>query len=219
MNSFLHNYQQTVGEPPLACAPHVSELTDEKQLRIARTVYEVTEQVRARLKVDERWGAPIYLPPRGFHPTATSEVRANFLAWPALLTMDKDCLTNICQAAGCDEDGLTTFVLSICPYEYLPHLEQFFLHRAVIKMIIKEISAEVQPMKAKQVRIRKGASTGGLKSAQRRKRQTKIPSAEVLRLETVKLLASGKEVSETAGILSRKFGVSAQAIRLKRRQA
>ena len=74
MNSFLHNYQQTVGEPPLVCAPHVSELTDEKLLRIARTVYEVTEQVRARLKVDEHWGAPVCLPPRGFHPAATCQV-------------------------------------------------------------------------------------------------------------------------------------------------
>ncbi|WP_156106020.1 hypothetical protein [Comamonas aquatica] len=219
MKSFLHSYQQTVGEPPLACAPHASDLTDEKLLRIAQVVYEVTEQVRCRLKADEVWGAPVYLPPRGFHPTAKPEVRANFLAWPALLTMDKDCLAKICQVAGCSEDELKSFVLSICPYEHLPHLEQFFLHRAVIKMIIKEVSAEVQPMKAKQVRIRKGASTGGLKSALRRKRQTKIPSAEVLMLETAKLLASGKDESETAGILSRKFGVSAQAIRLKRRQA
>nr|WP_314705726.1 hypothetical protein [uncultured Comamonas sp.] len=219
MKSFLHSYQQTVGEPPLACAPHASDLTDEKLLRIAQVVYEVTEQVRCRLKADEVWGAPVYLPPRGFHPTAKPEVRANFLAWPALLTMDKDCLAKICQVAGCSEDELKSFVLSICPYEHLPHLEQFFLHRAVIKMIIKEVSAEVQPMKAKQVRIRKGASTGGLKSALRRKRQTKIPSAEVLRLETIKLLASGKEEFETAGILSRKFGVSAQSIRLKRRQA
>lgn len=219
MKSFLHSYQQTVGEPPLACAPHASDLTDEKLLRIAQVVYEVTEQVRCRLKADEVWGAPVYLPPRGFHPTAKPEVRANFLVWPALLTMDKDCLAKICQVAGCSEDELKSFVLSICPYEHLPHLEQFFLHRAVIKMIIKEVSAEVQPMKAKQVRIRKGASTGGLKSALRRKRQTKIPSAEVLMLETAKLLASGKDESETAGILSRKFGVSAQAIRLKRRQA
>ena len=219
MKSFLHSYQQTVGEPPLACAPHASDLTDEKLLRIAQVVYEVTEQVRCRLKADEVWGAPVYLPPRGVHPTAKPEVRANFLAWPALLTMDKDCLAKICQVAGCSEDELKSFVLSICPYEHLPHLEQFFLHRAVIKMIIKEVSAEVQPMKAKQVRIRKGASTGGLKSALRRKRQTKIPSAEVLMLETAKLLASGKDESETAGILSRKFGVSAQAIRLKRRQA
>ena len=62
MKSFLHSYQQTVGEPPLACAPHASDLTDEKLLRIAQVVYEVTEQVRCRLKADEVWGAPVYLP-------------------------------------------------------------------------------------------------------------------------------------------------------------
>lgn len=224
MNSIPQSNQPPVGSGPLTCAPHVSEITDEKSLKLAQTIYEVTEQVRDRLRADEVWGAPVYLPPRGFLPrdlraTAKATVRANFLTWPALLTMEKDCLAKICQAAGCGEDELKTFLLSICPYEYLPHLEQFFLNHAVIKMIIKEISAEVQPMKAKQVRIRKGARTGGLKSAVRRKRESKIPSAEVLRLETIKLLANGKEESETAGILSRKFGVSAQAIRLKRRQA
>ena len=223
MNSFSQSNQHSVGYGPLTCAPHVSEITDEKSIKLAQTIYEVTEQVRHRLCADEVWGAPVYLPVRGFLPRdlramAKPEVRANFLVWPAFLTMDKDCLAKICQSTGCDEEELKTFVLSICPYEHLPHLEQFFLNRAVIKMIVKEISAEVQPMKAKQVRIRKGARTGGLKSAVRRKRQTKIPSAEELRLETVKLLAHGKEESETAGILSRKFGVSAQAIRLKRRQ-
>ena len=224
MNSFSQSNQPPVGSGPLTCAPHVSEITDEKSLKLAQTIYEATEQVRNRLSADEVWGAPVYLPPRGFLPrdlraTAKPAVRANFLAWPALLAMDKDCLANICQAAGCDEDELKKFVLSICPYEHLPHLEQFFLNRDVMKMIIKEISAAVKPMKAKQVRIQKGASTGGMKSAVARKRMLKIPSAEVLRRETAKLLANGKEESETAGILSRKFGVSAQAIRLKRRQA
>lgn len=224
MNSFLHNYQSTLGAVPLACASHVSGLPDEKSLRLAQTIYDATEQVRERLRGDEFWGSPICLPPRGFSPrgmhvAAKPAVRANFLVWPALLTMEKDGLAHVCQAAGCGEDELRTFVLSICPYEYLPHLEQFFRNRTAMKIIIKEISAAVKPMKAKQVRIQKGASSGGVKSALTRKRTLKIPSAEVLRLETAKLIANGKEESETAGILSRKFGVAAQSIRLKRRQA
>ena len=209
---------------PLGCAPHVRGLPDEKSLRLAQTIYEATEQVRERLKVDEFWGAPICLPPRGFSPggmhvAAKPAARANFLVWPVLLTMEADCLGHVCRAAGCEESELMTLVLSICPYEHLPHLKQFFHNRAAMQIIIKEISAAVKPMKAKQVRIQKGASTGGVKSALTRKRTLKIPSAEVLRLETAKLIANGKEESETAGILSRKFGVSAQSIRLKRRQA
>ena len=224
MNSFSQSNQPSVGCGPLIGAPDLNEITDEKSLNLAQIIYDATEDVRHRLNANEVWGAAVNLPARGFLPkseraVAKPKVRADFLVWPALLTMDKDCLEHICQTARCDEEELEKFVLSICPYEHLPHLEQFFLNRAVMKMIIKEVSAEVQPMKAAQVRIRKGARTGGMKSAMRRKRQTKIPSAEVLRLETVKLLANGKEESETAGILSRKFGVSAQAIRLKRRQA
>lgn len=223
MGTLISNHESSVNALPLACAPHVGQITDPKSLRLIEALHDATEQVQNKLRLDEFWGGRVDLPPGGLLfgrlPTvAKPRVRASYLAWPTLLTMDSNCFGKVCQAASCTHDELMKFVMYICPYEYLPHLNQFFSHEAVFQSIAKKISAAVQPMKAKQVRIQKGASTGGKKSALSRQKRSKIPSAEVLRIETEKLLTAGKAESETAGILSMKYGVSTQAIRLKRRQ-
>lgn len=223
MNSFSESSSLATQAFPLACAPDIPQITDAKWLHLGRVIYEATEQVRERLKTDALWGEPVSLSPRGLPPkegyaNRARPVRAGFLPWPALLTMEPEVVGNICKVAGCTEDELRQFVIGICPYEHLPHIEQFFLNRRVMARLIKSISAAVHPMKLKQVRIDKGARHGGIKSARARQRLTKIPSAEVLLQESIKLLAAGKAESETAGILAQKYGASAQAIRHKRRQ-
>lgn len=222
MGTLISN-DESVKALPLACAPHVGQITDPKSMRLIEALYDATEQVKNQLRLDEFWGERVDLPPGGLLfrqqlTVAKPRVRASYLAWPTLLTMDSNCFGKVCQEASCSHDELMKFALYICPYEYLPHLKQFFSNEATFLSIAKKISAAVQPMKAKQVRIQKGASTGGKKSALSRQKRSKIPSAEVLRLETEKLLAAGKAESETAGILSLKYGASAQAIRFKRRQ-
>ncbi len=214
---------QTNATLPLVCAPHVAAVTDEVKVRMMLVIHDVTEQLRERLQADPLWGSEVHLPPRGFRPRSLHGAEkprtlGDQLAWPSLLTMGS-CLEKASQEAGCEREELLMFAMFICPYEYLPHLLQYASFQAGIKDTARLLSPVVQSLKAKEARIRRGASIGGQKSAKTRAQGAKTPSVEILRREAQKLLDIGKESSAVAGILSSRYGVTSTTIRRKLRQS
>ena len=79
----------------------------------------------------------------------------------------------------------------------------------------KALSPLILGLKAKEARIKHGASVGGKKSARTRQLNSKTPSVTELLLERERLIKSGREAREVAGILAQRYCVDPGTIRRK----
>lgn len=203
---------------PLACAPHVdaSTLTLD-QVRMILAIKVKTDRLRQALRKDPLWSMKIDLPGRGFH--VPSEPRrplllCDQLPWPALLTLN-DCAEEAAALAKCSFSELLTFAISICPYEHYPVLLQHFSHKAGILLTAKVLSPYIQGLRRKEASIKDGARKGATKSAQTRRKQSKVPAPEILKQEAQKLIDSHYSKSDVAGILAKRYDVTPTTIRRK----
>ena len=81
--------------------------------------------------------------------------------------------------------------------------------------VAKILSPLIRGLKAKEARIKQGASVGGKKSARTRQSNAKTPSIARLLQERQRLLDSGKDVKDVAGILAQRYGVDPSTVRRK----
>lgn len=189
------------------------------QLRMLQSIATETEATRADLRSDPGWGFPVALPARGFAPVIKRQYQLettlpDTFPWPALLTLE-DCAENAARRAGCTKQDLLKFALSICPYEHIVTVLNFIGMGQGIAATAKALSPLIRGLKAKEARIKQGASVGGKKSARTRQSNSKTPSASELLQERGRLIKSGKESREVAGILAQRYGVDPGTIRRK----
>lgn len=205
--------------PPIACAPHFTRAPTAEEARMMNAIKAQTEVVREALRKDSYWGASELVPPRGF-PTSSERAQrpapapANFIPWPALLTVD-DCVEAAAAASHTTAEALLTFAIHICPFEYQLQLLQFAAHRALPRRLAKVLSPVILGFKGTVDRIKAGARTGAAKSATTRSKTAKTPSATVLLVEFNKLVKAGRAKTEVASVLARRYGVTATTIRRK----
>ncbi|TWG34754.1 hypothetical protein ATF69_3761 [Acidovorax delafieldii] len=196
--------------------------TDSTELGMLLAIAGATEEKRASLRNDARWGTRIPTPPRGLQTVAQRHQHralADYLPWPALLTMDQ-CADEAARRSGCpDRQTLLDFALSICPIDQWMTLVNFIARDSAIATTAKILSPLIRGLKDKEARIKRGASVGGVKSARERQKNSTVPQLAKLLQERQGLLDSGKEFKETAGILARRYGVDASTIRRKLRGA
>lgn len=148
-----------------------------QQLRMFQSIAAETEFTRAALRSDPSWGFPVTLPVRGFAPAAKrlgqrQITLADMLPWPALLTM-RGCANNAALRADCAKEDLLEFALSICPYEHIVTVLNFMAMGQGISDTAKILSPLIRGLKAKEARIKQGASIGGSKSARTRQSNAK----------------------------------------------
>lgn len=180
-----------------------------------------TEDMRGALYSDPSWGAYVPLPPRGLAPVAQRRERctvADLLPWPALLTMPK-CADEAASRAGCDRQTIMEAALSFCPIAHWVTLTNFIAHDSAIATTAKILSPLIRGLKAKEARIKQGASDGGKKSARERQKQSKVPATTKLLQERKRLLDAGKGTKDIAGILAERYGVAPNTIRRRLRLA
>ncbi|WP_306552984.1 hypothetical protein [Acidovorax sp.] len=198
------------------------EPANSKELGMLLAIAEATEEKRTALRDDPSWGARIPTPPRGLRTVAQRGqplTVADYLPWPALLTMDR-CADDAARRSGCeDRQTVLDFALSICPIEQWMTLLNFTAQYSAITKVAKILSPLIRGLKDKEARIKQGASVGGVKSARERQKKSNVPQLAKLLQERQGLLDSGKDLKETAGILARRYGVDASTIRRKLRGA
>lgn len=193
------------------------------QLRMLQSIATETEATRAALRSDPGWGFPVALPARGFAPVIKRQYELettlpDTFPWPALLTLG-DCADNAARRAGCTRQDILKFALSICPYEHIVTVLNFICMEEGrdqgIADAAKILSPLIRGLKAKEARIRQGASVGGKKSARTRQSNSKTPSVAELLQDRERLIKSGNEAREVAGILAQRYGVGPGTIRRK----
>ena len=189
------------------------------QLRMLQSIATETEATRTALRSDPSWGFPVAHPARGFAPLIKHQRQlettlADMLPWPALLTL-QGCADNAAHSADCTKRDILQFALSICPYEHIVTLLNFIGVGQGIAETAKALSPLILGLKAKEARIKHGASVGGKKSARTRHLNSKTPSVTELLLERERLIKSGREAGEVAGILAQRYCVDPGTIRRK----
>ena len=189
------------------------------QLRMLKSIAIETEATRAALRSDPSWGVPVTLPARGFAPVVNNQCQLqttlpDTFPWPALLTLE-DCADNAAHSANCTKHDLLKFAISICPYEHIVTVLNFIGMGQGIAATAKALSPLIRGLKAKEARIKQGASVGGKKSARTRQSISKTPGIAELLQERERLIKSGREAREVAGILAQRYGVQPGTIRRK----
>lgn len=201
--------------------PSAYELDDPERIRLLHAIASATEAVRATLYSHPSWGTSVPFPPRGLASAAERRkprTVADLLPWPALLTMH-NCADEAARRAGCDREAIMQSALSVCPIGHWITLINFMAKDAAIAKTAKLLSPLIQGLKAKEARIRQGASDGGTKSARERQRQSTVPATPKLLEERKRLLDAGKDAKDIAGILAERYGVVPNTIRRKFRAA
>ena len=193
------------------------------QLLMYKAIAAETESTRAALRDKASWNFPVALPVRGMAPIANRQRQPeanlpDLLPWPALLTLE-GCANNAAQRAGCTKQEILDFALAICPFEHIVTVLNFMSLETGISDVAKILSPVIRDLKAKEARIRQGASVGGKKSARTRQTNAKTPSINEILQERGRLLDSGREASDVAGILAQRYGVHPNTIRRKLRAA
>lgn len=193
------------------------------QLLMYQAIAAETESTRAALRDKASWNFPVAQPARGFAPIAKRQRQpettlADVLPWPALLTLES-CASNAAQRAGCTKQEILDFALAICPFEHIVTVLNFISLDTGISDVAKILSPVIRDLKAKEARIKQGASVGGKKSARTRQTNAKTPSINEILQERGRLLDSGREASDVAGILAQRYGVHPNTIRRKLRAA
>ncbi|MNV68504.1 hypothetical protein D3C71_1613620 [compost metagenome] len=143
-----------------------------------------------------------------------AETIADQFPWPALLTWE-GCASKAAIRSDCTKREVLEFALSICPYAHIPTVLNFIAKDEGIADAAKILSPIIRGLKAKESRIKAGASVGGKKSARTRQSNSKTPDAAKLLQERSHLMESGRSASEVAGILAQRYGVHPSTIRLK----
>ena len=203
--------------------PKFVELETPNQLLMYKAIAAETESTRAALRGKASWNFPVAQPARGFAPITKRQHQpdttlADLLPWPALLTLES-CASNAAQRAGCTKQEILDFALAICPFEHIVTVLNFMSLETGISDVAKILSPVIRDLKAKEARIKQGASVGGKKSARTRQTNAKTPSINEILQERGRLLDSGREASDVAGILAQRYGVHPNTIRRKLRAA
>ena len=190
-----------------------------RQRLMLESIAAETERTRTRKSAKTRRNFSVTQPVRGFVPAAqrqhqTETTLADLLPWPALLTLE-GCAENAAQNAGCTKKEILQFALSICPYEHIVTLLNYVALDKGIADTAKILSPLSRGLKAKEARIKQGASAGGKKSARTRQSDSKTRYIFEILQERERLLASGRGSSEVAGILAQRFGLHPNTIRRK----
>lgn len=196
----------------------VTSATSRQRLMLESIAAE-TERTRAGLRAKPSWNFSVTQPVRGFVPAAQRQHQpettlADLLPWPALLTLE-GCAENAAQNAGCTKKEILQFALSICPYEHIVTLLNYVALDKGIADTAKILSPLIRGLKAKEARIKQGASAGGKKSARTRQTNAKTPATNEILQERRRLLDSGKDANVIAGILAQRYGVHPNTIRRK----
>ena len=196
-------------------APHL--------LRMAQSIAVETEITRTKLRGCSPWGLSIQLPIGGFVPVAQRSRQSNILLadmlpWPALLTQE-ECANHAARRAGCTHREILDFALSICPFEHIVLLLNHIGLVHGIANVAKVLSPLIRGLKAKEERIKQGASVGGKKSAKTRAKKSDVPEPAELLQKRQRLLDAGKDSKDVAGILAQRCGVHPSTIRKKLRGA
>jgi hypothetical protein len=178
-----------------------------------------TESTRVALRDKPNWNFPVAQPVRGFVPAAKRQRQpettlADLLPWSALLTLE-GCAENTAQRAGCTKQKILEFALTICPFEHIVTVLNFMALDTGSANVAKILSPLIRGLKAKEARIKQGASVGGKKSARTRQTNAKTPGTTEILQERRRLLDSGREASDVAGILAQRYGVHPNTIRRK----
>jgi hypothetical protein len=195
------------------------------QLLMLQSIATETEITRAALRSDPSWGFPVPLRARGMgmgmgmaHVIKRQGVLEttfpDTFPWPALLTL-QDCANNAAHRADCTKQEILRFAISICPYEHIVTVLNFIAVGLTTAATAKALSPLIQDLKAKEARIKQGASAGGKKSARSRQSNSKIPSVAKLLQARGLLIESGRGDREVAGILAQRYGVHPGTIRRK----
>ena len=194
-------------------------LDTSNQLLMYKAIAAETESTRAALRDKASWNFPVAQPARGFAPIAKRQRQpettlADVLPWPALLTLES-CASNAAQRAGCTKQEILDFALAICPFEHIVTVLNFMSLDTGISDVAKILSPVIRDLKAKEARIKQGASVGGKKSARTRQTNAKTPATNEILQERRRLLDSGKDANVIAGILAQRYGVHPNTIRRK----
>lgn len=197
--------------------PTFVALETPSQLLMYQAIAAETESTRVALRGKPSWNFPVAQPVRGFAPIATRQRQpettlADLLPWPALLTLE-GCASNAAQRAGCTKQKILEFALTICPFEHIVTVLNFMALDKGSADAAKILSPLIRGLKAKEVRIKQGASVGGKKSARTRQTNAKTPGITEILQERGRLLDSGREASDIAGILAQRYGVHPNTIR------
>ena len=194
-------------------------LDTSNQLLMYQAIAAETESTRAALRGKASWNFPVAQPARGFAPITKRQHQpdttlADLLPWPALLTLES-CASNAAQRAGCTKQEILDFALAICPFEHIVTVLNFMSLETGISDVAKILSPVIRDLKAKEARIKQGASVGGKKSARTRQTNAKTPATNEILQERRRLLDSGKDANVIAGILAQRYGVHPNTIRRK----
>ena len=142
----------------------VTSATSRQRLMLESIAAE-TERTRAGLRAKPSWNFSVTQPVRGFVPAAQRQHQpettlADLLPWPALLTLES-CASNAAQRAGCTKQEILDFALAICPFEHIVTVLNFMSLETGISDVAKILSPVIRDLKAKEARIKQGASVGG----------------------------------------------------------
>ena len=189
------------------------------QLLMYQAIAAETESTRVALRGKPNWNFPVAQPVRGFVPAAKRQRQpettlADLLPWSALLTLE-GCAENAAQRAGCTKQKILEFALTICPFEHIVTVLNFMALDTGSANVAKILSPLIRGLKAKEARIKQGASVGGKKSARTRQTNAKTPGTTEILQERRRLLDSGKDANVIAGILAQRYGVHPNTIRRK----
>lgn len=189
------------------------------QLLMYQAIAAETEATRVALRGKPNWNFPVAQPVRGFVPAAKRQRQpettlADLLPWSALLTLE-GCAENAAQRAGCTKQKILEFALTICPFEHIVTVLNFMALDTGSANLAKNLSPLIRGLKAKEARIKQGASVGGKKSARTRQNNARTPATTEILQERGRLLDSGREASDVAGILAQRYGVHPNTIRRK----
>lgn len=210
-----------VSRTSLRLDPVAYALEDPIELQMLLAIAKATEKTRVALYRDPSWGVRIPMPPRGLMSPEKRQqgiVLADLLPWPALLTL-RQCADEVAhQIEGGTRDGVLQYALSICPIEHWPTLLNYMALGEAGSSIAQALGPVIRNLKAKEARIKQGASLGGKKSGKERIRQSSVPEIQKLLQERQRLLESGRESKDVAGILALRYGVAPTTIRRKFRQ-
>lgn len=135
------------------------------QLLMYQAIAAETESTRVALRGKPNWNFPVAQPVRGFVPAAKRQRQpettlADLLPWSALLTLE-GCAENAAQRAGCTKQEILDFALAICPFEHIVTVLKLISLETGISDVAKILSPVIRDLKAKEARIKQGASVGG----------------------------------------------------------
>lgn len=198
-------------------------LSDPREIQIATIIAEETEIERDRQR--EKDGSTLDKTKQPtpnrlvglLYPEGYTFSYADSLKWEELLTFGQ-CVFECAKRAHLSVHEILEFVDSKCrPDGWL-----VFWYRQYLRVAHEHATAELTlSIRAKQLedaeqvkrRIKAGASLGGLKSAQTRRRNSTVPDPDTLNAERQRIIGTGIAGRNVVGVLAKKYGVTPGTIR------